>query len=156
LRELVMRVNVQVPGGTGPIDFRPIFPDILALIQKATEDNFEGSHDPEGDPWEPITEFTMQESVNPHRDGRPLIDTGNLLEKATQAPMVEETENTLKVGTPPPEGTYGALHQQGGWNQRGYRIPQRQYRGWNRKMIEEVKAIVKAHAIAVLQGRLKP
>jgi phage gpG-like protein len=136
---------------TGPIDFRPCWPEVLEVIQEATEANFAGSHDPDGNPWEPVTEATLDNriySTNP----APLIDTRELLDATnvgTTHPILE-TENELGVGTP---CDHAEIHQQGGTNEAGYKIPQRKFRGWNPEMIAKVKKIVGARAAEALRER---
>lgn len=147
-----MALTVTVHG-TGPIDFRPAFAQIVKVIREATRQNFLGSHDPEGRRWEDVTEYTLRHRENPDSDDRPLIDEGYLMTAAVTAPGVLMTDKSLRyqvVGIP-----YAGRHEHGGFSEGGYRVPQRKFLGWNRKMVEEAKQIVARHAAAALRGRRK-
>jgi phage gpG-like protein len=144
--------TVSVPSRAGPIDFRPALRLVAELIKKATYENFDNSHDPRGNRWEPITDYTWEHRVENTYNRGPLVDTKELYdatEEGCDNPAILEYHH-LGIGTP---SDHAARHQFGGESESGRPVPRRQYRGWNRQMIEETKRIVAAHAAAALRAR---
>lgn len=141
-------------------DLRPALDEAAAVVENSTRARFRQQHDPQGNPWTPLSRRTLerrggrtrkeQRSIRGQRaatSAQILIDTARLLRSITR--QVDATE--ASVGT---NVVYGRIHQLGGKAGRGHRvrIPARPYLGLSHEDREEVRLILSRHLATAMGG----
>ncbi len=145
------------------MSFRQPLQVCAVLVRSDVLSNFQGSHDPLGNPWPPL----RRPRANSKGGDKPLLDTGILQASVTgrgQGHVEEITDTQLIVGT---NLDYAAIHQYGGtvdvpekkrqkpWVWMGpdgpvftrkikahqVQIPQRQFLGFSEKVTGEIQQV---------------
>ena len=126
-------------------DYRQAFEEFLPDLIADHRSNFDGRHDPNGDPFLPLSPYTVKKKGH----DQPLVETNRLRASVLNLDhpdhLGEVTDRYLTFGTDVP---YGIFHQEG----RG--VPQRAFVGMNEPLLENISNRVADRAVEELKAKV--
>jgi hypothetical protein len=118
---------------------------IKGMFANSVDANFQGQHDPDGNPWpDPLRPLRP---VHKRPDHLLLVKTGALRESAITS--IREAEyNSHGFTVEPAWLPYGEFHQTGTSN-----VEQRQFSGWGQQLLDDATEVLQIEYISILTGR---
>ncbi len=118
--------------------------DIADVLLTSTQENFDKEQEPDGTPWEPLSNITKEYKSRRNKNTNMLYQDGLL-----QGTLDTEVTNWgVRVGSIKGSVLYARIHQKGGMAGRNkkVKIPARPYLGLNNKLIRKIKLIIEEHS----------
>lgn len=128
-----------LPGG----DYRDVmFGEVATILRMQAKDTFQRATTPEGEPWKPVTEYTLANRLarKSRHNPQPLVDTGALYKSVTRkgAPYAVSGYNSgaslYRFGTSRP---FADSHQEGSG-----RVPRRKFLGFGREADRDILRVI--------------
>lgn len=128
-------------------DYKPALNEFVGVLEREHAANWDGRHSPAGEPWAPLSEYTIQKKGH----DKPLVLSGALREAMAnrngQGHIGEVFDHGLTYGT---DIEYAAFHQDG-----TSRIPQREFAGMSEAVLNDFVDTVADHVVESLKYTIR-
>lgn len=141
--ESVLRIIAETEARTR--DWRPALNEAALYMERETKENFLKQQDPDGNPWKPLAQSTIDSKLRPKRKRK-----GKRIGKSNTPRAILRDTSTLVSGIAarPASDTQVSVETTAGseygiWHQLGTRrMPQRRYIGFSQRHIDRVQQIL--------------